>query len=1753
MLFSDCKEELSELFTKYGSSALRCTTLLAHEASLEDEKDFFLAQKRLQDLHSEAEEKFLAMDIAAICPDHSIREEFKVQQEKDTLAKWNAMVTVNSEGGSTFNKELIARRNRWASIARWQEKEGIGQISELLRFAVEESERVADCLDAFRLGLKESTPICMKAKSDVVSHLEIISSTQFASKLLTQQHSEKIQEMHEKVIMDSGSLAPPDIGDLSSAGIHCFLTSTKALFPRRLLIRIETLRDLLKMASDSAKHGPAWVAFISTTLVLDFIYPGNGFALIPSVEVLARVCGRLGLCDVLLMEMPDDVCVLASHVVSAVHSLIHVATRKYFEVTPTIHTRYARDDAAFISHTRDGSDSRGAMWWIGIGKTESEYPGSDSRSISINSNGAVVFNGKDKGLGLKVPKSFGLVVDIFKRNMSIVTEVGEFVVAGKDCKLFSQKERMKQEAILGGDNLSVMVSLLSTNHRTVSLSINFGHERFKYQLGNISPFENQYAKKPSPFIFGQDIIPVLELEWRKRRVTADAVRSVPLFDMDTEIEESHKEKKSWMVLCLESRGKSSLCDISQDELELLSSIYSSYNELVDLEGIQYASPALTSLTLNCEYTLDYSLLSDLSNLSSFWIWEVQSEVSSMMGLFSVDLFSLLLMNRTDFSYLSYTHNITDLATYGNNLFDLSPFFKNIKMAELSLSYGNSYPSPICHSETYTEFEQFLLFGSYSIFPALSPEKLDISKSSCALTAYNSGQCPKSNPLCPSFILNEVYNPYAWNEDADGNAITPGQKQCSFIALQEGTIDEGTFACQLIHDPVLRKVIRIAMGLTDDDGVLTVAQLRSFGGSLNVNEVITNNPTVFVEGFNTVYSLRGLEYAISDIGGLLSLDVYGHSIEDIEPLKYLSTLTAVDLRNNNISDIFPLVFDSSLSDSFEYLGISGNPLDDSYTSDAIVALFPESIQPNLEVVSDIEPLKYLSTLTAVDLRNNNISDIFPLVFDSSLSDSFEYLGISGNPLDDSYTSDAIVALFPESIQPNLEVVSGSYSTSLCDDTESMSIDSHRACVQQLDGSYASECAYGYYEDLLSGLCVESPICVAPGIQRDLKKCVMPVTNSNTNVSSSSVTSDDTEGHHYPVWECREEGKYGSSCEYQVNIPCSRFRADLCEMIHGYSGYCDLSLDDMSGYTGNEDGILVLSDYSISDLTGIQYLTSVSGLNISGISVPSLDPISDMTNLTALTISYQDIRGDFCGVLNSLRSTLEELKIVSSTFYDVDSSCALSLPALKSLYTYSSNFDFSWLSSTPNLKSLSIYYIDDGEIDLGRLCDIGARSIEELIVDSCSDELVDISTSFYSCCSSLKTLVLSRNGIEDISSINQCSSLEYLDLIDNDITSISNFGTFSQLSYLDLSYNPLITDIRSLAPLHNITYLDIGSDKFYDISPLFGMYKMTSFQYRSLYICSDEDDNEFDQFLYEIFPNLTDLDGYPYCNYFYSDRENNSIYLNEVWNPNTEEVQCSSIAMSETVCTDDNECSLVCHSIHDSNLRDALCLEFELDAGCFLSIPQLRSYDKTTIDLHGLGISKLRGIEFLGCGNVTSIDLSSNDISDYSTLLFMAGLTSIELSNNPICSSSSGDVGAFFQSEYVAYHNIDDPDSVTVNADNMTCSSCRSDEEIYPDYVEANTVCYGDIVGCRYGYMMVYQDDSTALECKKDDSGICSTCDNVNMACSLSLYEQDLTTELVPTCICATNDGSACGNAGICDWAEQLCTCESDAYYDTENLY
>ncbi|GKT32915.1 hypothetical protein ADUPG1_006959, partial [Aduncisulcus paluster] len=421
-----------------------------------------------------------------------------------------------------------------------------------------------------------------------------------------------------------------------------------------------------------------------------------------------------------------------------------------------------------------------------------------------------------------------------------------------------------------------------------------------------------------------------------------------------------------------------------------------------------------------------------------------------MGLLQMGHLALCYMNRSDFSYFAYSHGIDQLETYGSSIFDLSPFFKNANLTRLALSFGDNGLSPICYSETYAKFVEFLLYGYFSVFPALTEEYLEFSESSCPLTSEPTGQCREDDPLCPSFILNEVYNPYAWNEDADGNAITPGQKQCSYIALQEGTIDEGTFACQLIHDPVLRKVIRIAMGLTDDDGVLTVAQLRGFGGSLNVNEVIANNPTVFVEGFNTVYSLRGLEYAISDIGGLLSLDVYGHSIEDIEPLKYLSTLTAVDLRNNNISDIFPLVFDSSLSDSFEYLGISGNPLDDSYTSDAIVALFPESIQPNLEVVS------------------------------------------------------------------------GSYSTSLCDDTESMSIDSHRACVQQLDGSYASECAYGYYEDLSSGLCVESPICVAPGIQRDLKKCVMPVTNSNTNVSSSSVTSDDTEGHHYPVWECREEG-------------------------------------------------------------------------------------------------------------------------------------------------------------------------------------------------------------------------------------------------------------------------------------------------------------------------------------------------------------------------------------------------------------------------------------------------------------------------------------------------------------------------------------------------------------------------------------------------------------------------------------------------------
>ena len=73
------------------------------------------------------------------------------------------------------------------------------------------------------------------------------------------------------------------------------------------------------------------------------------------------------------------------------------------------------------------------------------------------------------------------------------------------------------------------------------------------------------------------------------------------------------------------------------------------------------------------------------------------------------------------------------------------------------------------------------------------------------------------------------------------------------------------------------------------------------------------------------------------------------IEDLTPLKNLTSLTHLDLSNNNINDLTPLIYLQSLT----HLDLSGNEIE------------------------NISPLEFLPNLVSLDLHNNPFEDITPL--------------------------------------------------------------------------------------------------------------------------------------------------------------------------------------------------------------------------------------------------------------------------------------------------------------------------------------------------------------------------------------------------------------------------------------------------------------------------------------------------------------------------------------------------------------------------------------------------------------------------------------------------------------------------------------------------------------------------------------------------------------------------------------------------------
>ena len=246
---------------------------------------------------------------------------------------------------------------------------------------------------------------------------------------------------------------------------------------------------------------------------------------------------------------------------------------------------------------------------------------------------------------------------------------------------------------------------------------------------------------------------------------------------------------------------------------------------------------------------------------------------------------------------------------------------------------------------------------------------------------------------------------------------------------------------------------------------------------------------------------------------------------------------------------------------------------------------------------------------------------------------------------------------------------------------------------------------------------------------------------------------------------------------VNIPDAALRTALLAAL-GKSAGDTITRSDMAGIT-----YFRAVGSGIADLTGLEFATSLWGLDLASNSISDISALSGLTSLTTLTLHYNSI---------SDISTLSGLTSLERLFLDDNQISNISaLSGLTSLERVDLN-----RNSISKIPALS-----------------GLTSIEAMHL--ASNSISDISG--LSGRTSLILLNLRRNQVSNISALSRLTSLKRLYLADNSISNISALSELTSLIDLELDGNS-ISDISALSGLTSITELGLEENLISNVKPL-----------------------------------------------------------------------------------------------------------------------------------------------------------------------------------------------------------------------------------------------------------------------------------------------------------------------------------------------
>lgn len=232
------------------------------------------------------------------------------------------------------------------------------------------------------------------------------------------------------------------------------------------------------------------------------------------------------------------------------------------------------------------------------------------------------------------------------------------------------------------------------------------------------------------------------------------------------------------------------------------------------------------------------------------------------------------------------------------------------------------------------------------------------------------------------------------------------------------------------------------------------------------------------------------------------------------------------------------------------------------------------------------------------------------------------------------------------------------------------------------------------------------------------------------------------------------------------------------------HCELSSENLKSiYECPNLDVLILSNCGLSNISGMERLTGLRVLDLTGNSINVIDSIAQMTTLDELYLSHNALTS-----LPDLRG-LTSLRVLDLSYNMVES--------------------ISNLSSCPTLERLNVSH--------NKLVSLKpAGSLPSLVfLDASFNSVLDASA--LSACTKLETFYMTDNKLTSIDFLSGISSIREINIERNDVVQAPQFPEDCQLERFCASHN-FLEDLSGLAGLQYLTYVDADYNNIRDISVL-----------------------------------------------------------------------------------------------------------------------------------------------------------------------------------------------------------------------------------------------------------------------------------------------------------------------------------------------